>query len=68
MIKEKKEADEQSYKKKIDDLLLEYKLSVGKANPQNLGEIRTLLQEKYQKKSPKDIISEYQSKGYIPAS
>ena len=68
MTKEKKEAEEQSYKKKIDNLLLDYKLSVGKKDPQNINEIKQLLNEKYQKKSPKDIISEYQSKGYIPAS
>lgn len=66
--KNKTNSDEETLKTKIDEVILDYKIASGQATLSKEEEMRALLKDKYKKKSSKDIISEYQSKGYISAS
>lgn len=64
----KSSAEKESQNNKIDEVILDMKIGSGKKNLTNEPEIKELLKQKFKMKSPKEIISEYKSKGYISAS
>lgn len=64
----KVKSDENSLKKKIEEVILDYKIASGQKNLPKESEMRELLKTKYEKKSSEQLTSEYKSKGYISAS
>lgn len=68
IAKNKESSESESLDTKIDEVILDYKIASGQSSLSKESEMRKLLMEKYKKKSSKDMISEYQSKGYISAS
>lgn len=64
----KVKSEEDSLKKKIDEVILDYKIASGQKNLPKESEVRELLKTKYEKKSSEQLTSEYKSKGYVSAS
>lgn len=61
-------SEEDSLKKKIDEVILDYKIASGQDNLPKESEIRKLLKTKYERISSEQLTSEYKSKGYMSAS
>ena len=64
----KSKSEEESLKKTIDDIVLDYKIASCQKNLPKESDMRELLSRKYKKKTSEQLISDYKSKGYISAS